>query len=86
MRNMKKDEPPQMGWIPEPGYFRFTEACALTDLEIIESWESWFRSRKIKTIRKCCNYRGLDYIALYREDFKAKTRLGSLLRGENCPV
>jgi len=86
MRNLQKNEPPQMGWIPEPGFFRFTEAISGEDWRILVKWEEWFASRRIRTMRKSLFRNGMEWFALYREDFKAKKPSRGLLRGENCPV
>ena len=69
MRNIRKDEPPQMGWEPEIGFFRFTEAISGEDWRILVKWEEWFLSRGIKTLRKSLWRSGQEWFALFREDF-----------------
>jgi len=69
---IRKDEPPRMEWVPEPGFFRFLEPCARGDMLILERWESWFHSRGIKTLRKSCKHKGYEWFVLFRADYKPK--------------
>ena len=84
MRNLRKYEPPQMGWMPEPGFFRFTEAISGEDWRILVKWEEWFLSRNIRTMRKSLFRNGMEWFALYREDFKVEKRPDGFLRRDKC--
>jgi hypothetical protein len=41
----------RLRWPKIPGYFAFTAPCKQYEIQILESWEAWFRSRGIATRR-----------------------------------